>query len=86
MVGREGVGGDAGSFLILHCDQQVCMVPARDAVNVHMYLFLETRINQRGDNEGDSSLGNDNATMERHAPMAQWHESRSCGLLVPWST
>ena len=32
MVAREEVGGDAGSFLVFHCDQQVCIVPARDAV------------------------------------------------------
>ena len=32
MVGRDEVGGDAGSFLVLHCDQQVCIVPARVAV------------------------------------------------------
>ena len=33
MVGRDEVGGDAGSFLVLHCDQQVCIVPARVAVS-----------------------------------------------------
>jgi len=32
MVGRDEVGGDAGSFLVLHCDHQVCIVPARGAV------------------------------------------------------
>jgi len=42
MVGRDEVGGDAGSFLVLHCDQQVCIVPARVAVT-HTSTCMQKR-------------------------------------------